>query len=412
MSIISKIFGKPEKKEVVASANTPDEIARIMLAGGGESASGEMVSPSTAMRCAAVFACVGVLSESVAQLPIKVFREVDGGKEVAKDHPLYTLLHARPNAWMDSFEYRELAMTHLALRGNHYAFKVAVDGGRTVKELLPIPPECVTVKQEDDYSITYRVNFGSNRGTEIVTPDRMFHVRFRSLDGIAGISPIGYARESIGLAIATEKHGARLFKNGARPGGLLKHPRTMSEDAAKRFMKSWHEAFSGASLHKTALLEEGMEFQTLSMTSEDAQFLETRRFQTEDIARIYRVPLHMIQETTKTTSWGSGLEEMTLGFLKFTLLPWLRRWESAIQRQLVAPQDQGEYFAEFVVDGMERGDIKSRYEAYQLAITNGIMSPNEIRARENLNRRDGGDDFFTPLNMTTGRANDGDNDGN
>lgn len=409
MTLLSRIFGKREQKGTPILARTPESIGELLraLTGYGEAASGEHVSPDTAMHCAAVFACVGVLSESVAQLPLKLYRErPDGGKDPVRDHPLFRILHRQPNPWMTSFEWREMAMTHLCLRGNHFAFINRVGG--QVRELLPIPPDCVTVEQNADWSLTYRVNFGSGRGIETVPPGNMLHVRYRSLNGYTGISPIAYARESIGLAVATEKHGARLFKNNARPGGVLEHPGTMNEDAAARFMRQWQAAFTGENAHRTALLEEGMTFRALTMTSEDAQYLETRRFQTEDIARIYRVPLHMIQETTKTTSWGSGIEHMTIGFVRFTLLPWLVRWEQAIERDLLPDDERGNLSPSFLVDGMERGDIKSRYESYQIAIQNGILNPNEVRAKENLNPRHGGDDYLTPLNMRVNGKEPGD----
>lgn len=400
MKLLSKIFGRGEAKSVDRVALTPREISDMIsaLRGYGESSSGENVTPASAMRCAAVFACVGILSESVAQLPLKVYKErPGGGKDVAKNHSLYRLLHSAPNEWMTSFEWREMGMADLCLRGNHYAFKTIVRG--EVRELLPIPAAAVTVKQNQDWSLVYKVNFGHGQGQQDVPAANMLHVRYRTLNGFEGISPIGYARESIGLSMATEKHGARLFRNGARPGGVLEHPGRMSDEAAKRFKEQWQEAFTGANVHKTALLEEGMKFNALTMTSEDAQYLETRKYQTEEIARIYRVPLHLIQSTEKSTSWGSGIEQMTIGFVRFVLLPWLVRWEQAIERDLLTEKDRETHFVQHLVEGMERGDIKSRYEAYQTAIQNGIMSPNEVRAKENMNPREGGDDYLSPLNM-------------
>lgn len=412
MKLLSKVFGRGEAKSV--RTGTPDELLQVLraAAGWGQAASGESVTPESAMRCAAVFACVGVLSESVAQLPLKLYRSrADGGKDVVNDHPLHRILHRQPNQWMSAFEFREMLMAHLCLRGNGYAFINRVSGGRgrpVVKELLPIQPDCVTVEQNADWNLVYRVNFGRGTGEEIIPAGNMLHIRFRSLNGFTGISPIAYARESIGLAIATEKHGARLFKNNARPGGVLEHPAKMSEEAAKRFISQWQAAFTGENAHRTALLEEGMKFHALTMSSEDAQYLETRRFQTEDIARIFRVPLHMIQETSKSTSWGSGIEHMTIGFVRFTLLPWLVRWEQSIWRDLLTEEEKASMFAEHLVEGMERGDIKSRYEAYKTAIANGIMSPNEARTRENMNPREGGDNYLTPLNMRVNGREPGD----
>jgi HK97 family phage portal protein len=238
----------------------------------------------------------------------------------------------------------------------------------------------------------------------------MLHIRYRTLDGYRGISPISYAREPIGLALATEKHGARLFKNGARPGGILEHPNKMSEDAAKRFKESWQAAFTGDNVHKTALLEDGMKFNPLTMTSEDAQYLETRRFQTAEIARIFRVPLHMIQETEKATSWGSGIESMSTGFVRDTLTPWLTRWEQALMRDLLTEDEKRSMYIKHVVAGMVRGDMKTRFASYNVAIMSGIMSPNEARALEEMDKREGGDEYLSPMNMRLGT--DGNTDSN
>jgi HK97 family phage portal protein len=407
MKLLSKVFGRKEEKGGFRVL-TGREIGEMLNAirGFGESSSGEYVGPDTAMRAAAVFACVGVLAEAVAQLPLKLYRDrPDGGKDVARDHSLYRLLHDQPNPWMTAFEWREMGMAHLCLRGNHYAFLNRSRGGE-IMEILPIPSDAVTCERNNDWSLKYTVDFGTGQGLQAVPESNMFHVRFRSLDGYRGISPIAYAREAIGLALATEKHGARLFRNGARPGGVLEHPSKMSPEAAARFKEQWQAAFSGENAHKTALLEEGMKFNALSMTSEDAQYLETRKFQTADIARIFRVPLHMIQETEKSTSWGSGIEQMTIGFTRFTLLPWLVRWEQAISRCMIGRDERDTVTPRHSVEGMERGDFKSRFAGYQIAIASGILSPNEVRALENMNPREGGDEYMSPLNMRLG-GNDG-----
>lgn len=410
--LLTKIFGRRElKSEGTRTAVTPQEIG-MMLAGlfGSESSSGEHITPETAMRCAAVFSCVGVLSESVAQLPLKIYREnKDGGKDVAKDHPLYALLNRQPNPWMTAFEWREMGEAWLCLRGNHYAFINRVRG--EVREILPLPTDAVTVERNADWSLTYKVNFGNGRGLETVPAANMLHIRYRTLDGYRGISPISYAREPIGLALATEKHGARLFKNGARPSGILQHPNKMSDDAAARFKKSWQEAFTGENVHKTALLEENMTFNPLTMTSEDAQYLETRRFQTAEIARIYRVPLHMIQETEKATSWGSGIESMSTGFVRDTLTPWLTRWEQALMRDLLTDEEKKDMYIKHVVAGMVRGDMKTRFASYNVAIMSGIMSPNEARALEEMDKRDGGDEYLSPMNMRLGSDSNPDSSG-
>jgi len=373
------------------------DLVRLTLYGGAEAESGEYVSPETALRCSAVYSCVGILAESIAQLPLKLYRRTAGGKEEVEGSPLRRILGWKPNEWQTSFEFREMAMQHLCLRGNFYAYKVT-DSRDEVRELLPLHPDQVTVEQRPDWSLAYRITFNDGR-QETVDKSRIFHVRYRTLDGVRGISPILYHRDTVGLALTTLKHGSRVFRNGALPTGILQHPGKLSKESLERLRESWEASYGGANSGKTAILEEGMTFTGLTMSNEDMQYLETRAFQVEDIARIYRVPLHMIQSVEKSTSWGSGIENMSLGFVQFTLLPWIRRFESAIWRDLIPDREKDSLFPEFLVDGLMRGDIKSRYTAYQLAIQNGIMSPNEVRAKENLNPRLGGDDFLSPLNM-------------
>jgi len=389
---ILKLFRKKE-----ASPRGILDLVRLTLYGGAEAESGEYVSPETALRCSAVYSCVGILAESIAQLPLKLYRRTAGGKEEVEESPLRRLLGWKPNEWQTSFEFREMAMQHLCLRGNFYAYKVT-DSRDEVRELLPLHPDQVTVEQRPDWSLAYRITFNDGR-QETVDKSRIFHVRYRTLDGVRGISPILYHRDTVGLALTTLKHGSRVFRNGALPTGILQHPGKLSKESLERLRESWEASYGGVNSGKTAILEEGMTFTGLTMSNEDMQYLETRAFQVEDIARIYRVPLHMIQSVEKSTSWGSGIENMSLGFVQFTLLPWIRRIESAIWRDLIPDREKESVFPEFLVDGLLRGDIKSRYTAYQLAIQSGIMSPNEVRAKENLNPRPGGDDFMSPLNM-------------
>lgn len=389
---ILKLFRKKE-----ASPRGILDLVRLTLYGGAEAESGEYVSPETALRCSAVYSCVGILAESIAQLPLKLYRRTAGGKEEVEESPLRRILGWKPNEWQTSFEFREMAMQHLCLRGNFYAYKVT-DSRDEVRELLPLHPDQVTVEQRPDWSLAYRITFNDGR-QETVDKSRIFHVRYRTLDGVRGISPILYHRDTVGLALTTLKHGSRVFRNGALPTGILQHPGKLSKESLERLRESWEASYGGVNSGKTAILEEGMTFTGLTMSNEDMQYLETRAFQVEDIARIYRVPLHMIQSVEKSTSWGSGIENMSLGFVQFTLLPWIRRLESAIWRDLIPDREKESVFPEFLVDGLLRGDIKSRYTAYQLAIQSGIMSPNEVRVKENLNPRPGGDDYMSPLNM-------------
>lgn len=404
MGMFSFLKRQPKAAKSITLATTPDQLAELLRGTWSESSSGEYITPTSAMQCSTVFACVGVLAETVAQLPVRVYRKTaDGGRERLPDHPAAKVLGVKPNAWQTPFEFREMQMQHAALRGNAYAFKVL--GGGEIMELLPIPSDMVTVEQDANWNLSYRVDFGSNRGGQKIVPaSNMMHIRYRTMNGYEGISPIAYQKESIGLAKAAEKHGARLFKNGARPGGILQHPKTMSSEAQERFKASWQAAFTGENTHKTALLEEGMEFKPLTMSQEDAQYLETRRFQVEDIARIYRVPLHEIQANERTTSWGSGIESMNIGFATRTIGPWVKRWEEAAMRDLLTEDERREnnIIIKLSLEGLLRGDAKSRADFYALMVQNKIMTRNEIRVLEDLNPVAGGDEFENPA-ITPGK---------
>lgn len=391
MGVLTKAFHSYK------NISTSQELQDFLLSGSGiKSASGQIVNADSAMRVAAVYASIRVLAESVAQLPLIVYRRLPGGKgkERATDHPLWKLLHDVPNRWQTSFEFREMCMGHLGLRGNAFALKSRVRG--RIRELIPIHPARVEVKQEDDLRITYKISGKDGSVREYGQKD-IFHLRGLSFDGVVGISPITYARESIGLSLATEKHGALLFQNGAKPLGVLRHPGRLDKEARENLKQSWQDAHSGGNTHKTALLEEGMEWVSVGMTSEDSQFLETRKFQRSEIASIFRVPPHKIGDLEKATF--SNIEQQSIEFVTDSLMPHLRRWEQSITRDLIAPAERGEIFVEFLVDGLLRGDSQARSEFYVKMVNNALLSPNEIRVKENLNPYEGGDEFMKPLNM-------------
>lgn len=354
------------------------------------------VSPTTALQCSAVFACIGLLAESIAQLPLKVYRLENGERREDKTHWVYELLARRPCSWLTSFNWRELAMMCLCLRGDFYAYKVRDNSGR-VRELLPLLPGAIAVRQLNNWELQYMVTFSD--GTSATVPQsEIFHVMYRSIDGVRGLSAIACERQTIGLALAAQEHGASTFTNGAKPGGVLSLPGTLTKEALDRLKNDWQSAYSGENAGNTAILEQGIEFKPLSMTNADAQYLETRRFQVEEIARIFGVPLFMIQSTEKTTSWGSGIEQMSMGYVRYTLLPWVRRWEGAIWRDLLS-ESEPEIEVKFNVEGLQRGAMSTRFEAYQKGINMGVYSPNEIRNLEDMNPRAGGDIYLTPMNM-------------
>lgn len=375
----------------VRAAITSGDLAAAMR--GSNTAAGVSVVESTALRVGAVKSCVKVLAEGVAQLPLIVYRRTDDGKERATDHPLYTLLHDEPNGWQTSFDFRSLQQAHLALYGNAYALKTVVRG--QVRELLPVLPSAVTVHQGDDWRLTYKVR---SQGEDKEYPqDQVLHLRGLSTDGVIGLSPIRDAAESIGLSMQTERYGGRLFGNNARPSGVLSTDRVLNEEQMKGVAKSWNASHGGDGNLGTAVLDGGWKFSSMSIPNDDAQFLETRKFQVSDIARIFRVPPHMIGDLERATF--SNVEQMSLEFVQYTLMPWLRQWEQRLTASLLTPAERGEYFIEFLVDGLLRGDAKTRAEVNQIGVQNGWLSPNDVRRMENMNPRDGGDEYNSAANI-------------
>lgn len=362
----------------------------------GTSATGMQVTEANALQSAAVFACVRVLSETVASLPLPVYRRLTPrGKERAPEYPLYSILHDAPNPEMTSFTFRETLMGHLATWGNAYGYIDFEKNGR-VSGLLPLLPGRMNVKRTNG-QLYY--HYRMNDGTEYVWPSyRVLHIPGLGYDGIIGYSVIHMAREAIGLTMAEEQFGSSYFGNGAQPGGVLEHPSKLSVDAQTNLRKSWNEMHQGLSnQHRIAILEEGMKYKQTSIPPEDSQFLEARHFQVEEIARIYRIPQHMIGELGHATF--SNVEHLSIDFVVHTMRPWLVRWEQTINQKLISSMDGKTYFAEFLVDGLLRGDSVARASYYKEMFFMGAMSPNDIREKENMNPVEGGDSYYIPMNM-------------
>lgn len=353
------------------------------------------VTPDSAMRVAAVLACVRVLAETIASLPLHIYRRLpNGGKEKVPDHPLYDLLHLRPNRWQTSFDWREMLQGHLTLRGNAICEKIPGPGG-TVSQLVPLNPDSFQkIELLDNGVVRYTYHQQKTGEERILHSNDVFHLRGLSSDGIVGLSVVALAADTIGLSKAAELFGSKFFSKGAKASGVLEHPENLSENALKNLRQSVAQSISGENILSPLILEEGMKWKQLSITPEDAQFLETRKFQVTDIARIFRIQPHMIGDLERATF--DNIEHQSIDFVIHTIRPWLVRWEQAISRDLIADD---EYFAEFLVDGLLRGDTKSRFEAYGKAITDGWMNRNEVRELENKNPRPGLDKFLVPLNM-------------
>jgi HK97 family phage portal protein len=366
---------------------------------GVDSAAGVRVTPDSAMRSEAVFSCVRVRSETLAALPLIVYRRLpDGGKERAPEHPLYRVLHDQPNNWQTSLEFREMMNSHLDLRGNAYA-EIKSGPNGPVDQLVPIHPDRVQVKRYQDGSFDYTIR-QLDGTTKKFLPDQVFHPRGWTLDGVVGLSPISVVREVVGIDLAAQDYAARFMRNDVSPSIVLHHPAKLSPEAYARLKASIQEKQTGENRHSAMILEESMKAEKLGMTNKDAQFLEARKYQKSGIASIFRVPPHMIGDLERATH--SNIEHQGIEFTIYTMLPIAKRWEQRISLDLFYPMpgDDSEYFAEFLLDGLNRGDMDSRYTAYAIAINWGWMSPNDVRRLENMNPIDGGDVYLRPLNMT------------
>ena len=355
----------------------------------GGSTSGKQVTERSAMQMTAVYSCVRILSEAVAGLPLHLYRYKEGGgKEKAIDLPLYRLMHDEPNPEMSSFVFRETLMTHLLLWGNAYA-KIIRNGKGEVIALYPLMPNKMRVERDENGSLYYEYIHSSDEAdtmkntTVRLTPYNVLHIPGLGFDGLVGYSPIAMAKNAIGMAIACEEYGAKFFANGAAPSGVLEHPGVIKDPQKVR--EAWQSQFGGSqNANKIAVLEEGMKYTPISISPEQAQFLETRKFQINEIARIFRVPPHMVGDLEKSSF--SNIEQQSLEFVKYTLDPWVMRWEQSLSRALFTEEEKKTLFFKFNVEGLLRGDYQSRMNGYATARQNGWMSANDIRELENMDK--------------------------
>ena len=371
----------------------------------GSTSAGKSITERTAMQITAVNACVRVLSEALASLPLHMYRYTEnGGKEKALDHPLYYLLHNEPNLEMSSFTFRETMMCHLLLWGNAY-IQIIRNGKGEILGLYPLMPNKMTVDRDENGNIYYEYSRTqedaptTEGSTVILDSHDVWHIPGLGFDGLIGYSPLAMAKNALGIAVACEEYGASFFANGATPGGVLEHPSVVKDP--ERLRQSWNSVYQGSkNAHRIAVLEEGVKYQPIGISPEQAQFLDTRKFQINEIARIFRVPPHMIGDLEKSSF--SNIEQQSLEFVKYTLDPWVARWEQSMERSLLKDDEKGKYFFKFNVDGLLRGDYQSRMNGYAIGRQNGWMSANDIRELENLDRipaDDGGDLYLINGNM-------------
>lgn len=401
MNALSRWFKFGRKSgEVVQVISTPRQLLEFLERGQLVS-SGVTVNAQSAFDHMPVFACIKVLSESVGQLPLHLYRRKANLREKADDLPLYWALHAQPNEYLTSQEFWEMCVAHLCLRGNFFALinrgDPALSKIAPTIELLPMSPDAVTVRQREDRSIAYEVLFTGGKKA-VLGQDEVLHIKSFSLDGVRGVSVLTHARSAIGRNIAVAEHASRFFRNSARPGGIISHPKVMSDTAYKRLKESWDEMHMGVDqAHRVAVLEEGSAWTSVGLSAEDAQMLESQKFGRTEICGLFRVPPSMIGDLERATF--SNTEQQARSFIDFSLMPYLTRIEQRIRMQLIGEEDRKSIFAKFNTGALLRGDMVARADFYTKQVQNGALSPNEVRELEDLNPREGGDIWLTPSNM-------------
>ena len=368
---------------------------------GSASKTGIAITEESAMRLSAVFGAVRVISETIASLPWMVKQDLEGSTRNASAHPINQLIHS-PNGMMTDFNFRESCQAHLCLHGNAYIAIKRNEAGQPVS-LIPVHPDRVKVKVYKDEKF-----YTIDDGKETFDDTEMIHIVGLSFDGIVGKSVIEAARESIGLGLAADQFGGAFFGNGANVNTVLTHPGRLSDEAYKRLMASWQRRYAGLdNAHKTAILEEGMNLQKVSISPSESQFLETRQFGVVDIARFFRIPLAYLG-SLENSSTRANIEEQGIQFQRNTILPWVKRWEAEFNRKLFP--NGNDYYIRFNMDGLLRGDISSRYSSYATARQWGWLSVNDIRKFEGLDNIDNGDTYLQPLNMVDVATDNTDDD--
>lgn len=376
----------------------------VMLANYGALArSGVNVTPENALQLMAVLACVRVISEDVASLPLPIYRRTSKGREQAREYGLYELLHDAPNDEMTAMTFRQTMQAYLLLYGNAYA-NIEVSGGRATA-LWPIHPTRVSLKRDRSTGkLEYRVTGTTVSEADVNIPlNRMFHIPGLSMNGIQGLSPIGLARETVGLGLASEQFSSGFFKNGAKPSVVFETPKALSEEAHARLRSDLENTLVGLdNAQRTAILEEGMTAKTLFVAPEDAQFLEQRKFGVEEICRLFRVHPHKVAVMEGTQTFAS-VEEANVDHWVSTVRPWCVRWEQAIRKDLIPAEERATYYAEHEMTAVLRAASKDRAEFYRTLWNIGALSQNDIRELEGMNNIPGGDEYFVPVNMQPAR---------
>lgn len=391
--------------DYAAGTTTVPSVSFIEAIGGTNTTSGVAITPQVAEGLPAIYACVHVISETTGQLPLKLFQRLpEGGKAPDTTHPLYTVLHDQANPELTAYQFQEMLTRHLAIWGRAYA-QIERDARGRVTALWPLHPSRMDVTRDGLNRKIYRYWMAAGDWREFIhnpIQPPILHLHMNCDDGLDGRSPLWINRETLGISRAAEEYTGGWFANGAVPGIVATSKTRLSPKAKENIRESWLKRFAGASKsNKLAILEEGITIDVVGVDPEKSQLAALRSAQIEAAARIYRVPLWMIQSQSKDTSWGSGIENQMLAFVNITLMPWFVGWQQAIKRDLLSQKTRQTHEAAFVVNALVRGDIEKRYEAYARARQNGWLSGNEIRELEDLNPIEGGagDLFWMPANM-------------
>lgn len=404
--LLERLMGGPPAVKTAAGTLSLEELSQRlrMSGGGGSNLSGISVTPESALRQTTVYQCVRIVGEAIASLPLGLYRKEGKRKIEVTDHPALEVL-AEPNDWMTQHELMQFLLAHTELAGNAFAFKIRNGEGR-VRRILPVRPDECTVEQMQDWSLLYSI--GTDRGISgTYGPDRVMHLRNFGTDGYLGLSTIRLHREQIGLSLQMQRHAAALFANGAQLGRFFVTPHQLDDPAFERLKAEIKAQAEGAhNSGKSMLLDNGLDVKSVAMNNEDAQFIELMQLTTAQIAGLFGVPLFMVNQTEKSTSWGSGMEQIGRAFVNYALKPRLSRLTQTMRRELLLPAERRDHFFAFDTDEFVMGDFMQRMQGYEKGINSGVLSPNEAREWENLNPRDGGDDYRIPLNTGT----DGDRD--
>ncbi len=383
-----------DSKPVTSASNSVNLEELIRGTNEANSGAGVSVTPKLAMSVPAIASAVGLISETVAQLPLPIYEALEKGKERRRDHPLWPLLNYAPNDFQDAFQWRETMQMHCLMYGNCYSFRNEAAG--KILELLPIHPDTIKPEQDEKYRVTYVVTLLD--GSQLrLTRDSIFHIADRSFNGFSGSSRIMDSKESVGTTIQLDRYAGKALGNGAQYSGILETDKPLTKEQVTMLMDTYREALTKDKAFNILVADKGLKFNPTSSNAQQAQFIENRKFQISEASRIFRVPPHMLGDLERATF--SNIEHQSIEFVTFAAMPWLKRWEMAINTQLINKARRGKFYAEFNVDGLLRGDIKSRYEAYQIGLQNKFLNPNEVREMENKNPYEGGDEFSGAANL-------------